>query len=144
MFRREETAPPEVETIIGPSVNVEGDFVAAGNVIVEGSVSGTLKTDKHLRVGNNAKISANVSAGSASISGEIRGNITVKEDLELSATAKIFGDIKTKTIQVATGAIIDGKCAVGQEHQTKSEERAQKTSRGKEWKLADEAVKSRL
>ena len=31
------------ETIIGPSVKVKGDFNAQGNVIVEGTVDGSLK-----------------------------------------------------------------------------------------------------
>lgn len=143
MFKKDEQTQ-EVETIIGPSVHVEGDFTAAGNVIVEGTVSGNLKTENFLKVGNNAKITAHVTAGNASISGEIHGNITVKEKLELASTAKIFGDIKTKSIQVELGAIMNGKCAVGDDHALKQEDKSSKPIKIKEWKMAEESIKNRL
>lgn len=143
IFNKEEEIQ-EVETIIGPSVNVEGDFVAQGNVVVEGSVSGNLKTNKHLKVGNNAKITANVSAGSASISGEIHGNLSVQGTLELAPSAKIFGDITTKTMQVASGATISGKVSAGEHSAIKSEEKNPKPSKTREWKMLNDEAKSRL
>lgn len=111
----------EVETIIGPSVQVEGNFVAAGDVIVEGIVAGTLKTEKNLRIGEGAKIFANVSAANALIAGEIQGNIKIKESLELTSTAKIFGDVRSKILSVALGAVIHGKCMIGEEKKSKLE-----------------------
>lgn len=115
MFKKELISADEVETIIGPSVQVEGNFNAAGDVIVEGTLSGTLKTEKNLKVGEGAKIYANVQAGSAFVAGEIHGNIKIRESLELTASAKIFGDIKTKALAIATGAVFFGKCAAGDE-----------------------------
>ena len=148
MFGKDEQFNKEMETIIGPSVNVEGNFVAAGDIIVEGSISGTLKTDGHLKVGERAKIMADVSAGTALISGEIHGNIKVKDMLELTATAKIFGDLKTKTISVAPGAIISGKCSAGDENAIKVE-KTDKTMKDKilksrDWKIADEGLKLKV
>ncbi len=118
MFKRDAvsvTDSNEVETIIGPSVKVEGDFAAAGNVIVEGAVNGNLRTEQHLRVGEHATIAANVNAGSALIAGEIQGNLTIRENLEVTNTGKIFGDIKTKVLAVAAGAVLNGKIQVGDE-----------------------------
>ncbi|KKS12810.1 MAG: hypothetical protein UU69_C0022G0006 [Candidatus Magasanikbacteria bacterium GW2011_GWA2_41_55] len=57
-----------METIVGPSVKVEGEFVSEGNIVIEGQVSGTVKTAKHLRVEEGAKINANVGAESALVS----------------------------------------------------------------------------
>jgi len=105
----------EVETIIGPSVKVEGDFVSKGNVTVEGAVHGTLKTDKDLKVGVNAKISANVLATNAFIAGEVKGNVKVTNKLELTDTSKIFGDVDAKILVVAAGAVLNGKCSMCQE-----------------------------
>lgn len=104
----------EIETIIGPSVKVEGDFVGEGNVIVEGIVSGNLRTNKNLKVGERSKILANIKATNALISGEINGNISIEGTLELTGTAKVHGDIKAKTIVIAAGAIFNGKCEMGE------------------------------
>ncbi|TSC76532.1 MAG: hypothetical protein G01um101431_665 [Parcubacteria group bacterium Gr01-1014_31] len=119
MFKRDD-AGHEIETIIGPTVKVEGDFAAAGDVVVEGAVSGQLRTEQSLRIGEQAKITANVSAGAALVAGEIVGNVTVRETLEITSTGKIFGDIRTKVLAVAAGAQINGKVEVG-EHRARTE-----------------------
>lgn len=105
----------EIETVIGPSVKVEGNFRGQGNVIVEGIVHGSLKTDKDLTVGSGAKISANVIAANAKISGEVKGSVKIKGKLELTETAKIFGDIETEVLSVTPGAILNGKCTMVKE-----------------------------
>ncbi|OGH94358.1 MAG: hypothetical protein A2538_00945 [Candidatus Magasanikbacteria bacterium RIFOXYD2_FULL_41_14] len=104
--------PDEVETVVGPSVNVEGDFASEGNIIVKGSVSGSVHTSRHLSVETGAKIMANVRAGGARIAGEVRGNIKVKEDLELMATARVVGDIEAKVLKIDAGALLFGKVAM--------------------------------
>jgi len=103
----------EVETIIGPSVKVEGDFNAEGNVIIEGQMIGNLKTQKGLRVGEGAKIKANISAENAWVGGEIVGNVYILDHLELSPNAIIKGDVETENLTVATGAKINGQIKMG-------------------------------
>ena len=121
MFKSEKTNDfKEAETIIGPSVKVEGDFVSQGNLIVDGVIKGNVKTNGNLRVGDKAKVTASVSAANALISGEIHGNVTIKEDLELTSNAKIFGDIQAKSVCIARGAILNGKCTMTEE-ETKKE-----------------------
>lgn len=120
MFKNQEGGG-EVETIIGPSVQVEGDFIAAGDVVVEGTVSGKIKTERNLKIGQDAKIFASVSAANAMIAGEVQGNVKIKENLELTSTARIFGDVKTKVLTIASGAILHGKCQAGEEKKSRLE-----------------------
>lgn len=102
------------DTIIGSAIKVEGDLVSSGNIIVEGEVSGSIKTDKDLRVGEKAKIVAEVNAREAYISGKVQGNVKVQNKLELSSTAEINGDIEVKTLIIAAGAVFNGKCAMSE------------------------------
>lgn len=99
----------DVETVVGPSVHVEGDFSSEGNILVKGIVSGSVRTSKLLTVEPGAKIFANVKAGSAVISGEIKGNAKVDEQMELTASARVLGDIECKVLVVEAGALISGK-----------------------------------
>jgi len=105
----------EAETVIAASVKVEGEFVSQGNVLIEGVVEGSLKTEKNLRVGERARINADVSAASATVAGEVRGNILVAEKLDLEPTAHIFGDVRAKVLTVSAGAQINGRISMGQE-----------------------------
>ncbi len=99
----------DVETVVGPSVKVEGDFASEGNIVVKGTVSGSVKTSKLLTVEDGAKIFANISAGSAIISGGIKGNVKVSGRLEMTETAQIQGDVSCDVLSVAPGALIFGK-----------------------------------
>ncbi|HQF57424.1 MAG TPA: polymer-forming cytoskeletal protein [Candidatus Magasanikbacteria bacterium] len=101
-----------VETVVGPSVNVEGDFSSEGNIVVKGTVSGSVNTSKLLTVEDGAKIFANVKAGNAHISGSVKGNVKVVDRLDLSSTAQILGDIVCKVLTVESGALIQGKVSM--------------------------------
>ena len=101
-----------VETVVGPSVHVEGDFNSKGNIIVKGSVAGNVKTSRHLRVEEGAVVVANVQAESAEVSGSIKGNVKVQGVLELTPSAKIRGDVQAGTLIIASGAALHGKCAM--------------------------------
>jgi cytoskeletal protein CcmA (bactofilin family) len=118
MFNRDENPSfKEVETIIGPSVKVEGNFIGSGDVIVEGTVSGLLKTAKNLKVGDRAKIKADIEAENVFTSGEIRGNMKIRGKLEMKASAKIYGNVETNVLSVEPGAILNGKCMMGQKNE---------------------------
>ncbi|MFA5359812.1 MAG: polymer-forming cytoskeletal protein [Patescibacteria group bacterium] len=102
----------EFETVIGPSVKVKGDFNGQGNIIVEGIVDGSLRTNGNLEVGKTAKITADVEAKEAKIGGQISGNVKIKGFLEVTATAKISGDIETSGLSIERGAVFNGKCVM--------------------------------
>jgi cytoskeletal protein CcmA (bactofilin family) len=102
----------DVETVVGPSVTVEGDFSSEGNIVVKGTVSGSVKTSKLLTVEKGAKILANVRAGNAIISGSVKGNVKVLDRLDLHDTAQVSGDVDCKVLSVMAGALIQGKLSM--------------------------------
>ena len=103
----------DAETIIGQSVKVKGNFHGQGNIIIEGSVDGSVTTSGFLFVGNKARINANIEAQEANLGGEISGNIKIKGYLEIKSSAKINGDIETAELSVEKGAILNGNCNMG-------------------------------
>lgn len=115
MFNKDEKGSmKDVETVIGPSVKVKGEFNGNGNIIIEGSFEGNLKTTNGLYVGDKAKVLANIEAKEATIGGEVSGNIKIIGHLEMSATAKIDGDIQCSTLSITSGAILNGNCLMTQ------------------------------
>jgi len=116
MFKKDKSGgnvnTKDVETIIGSSVKVEGDFVCQGNMVIDGEVKGNVKTRGMLRIGEKAMIIASIGASSAKISGQVRGNVTVDDYLEITKSAKIFGDIEASRLSVAEGALLNGRCTM--------------------------------
>jgi cytoskeletal protein CcmA (bactofilin family) len=110
MFSKDGKGSNELETVIGPSVQVDGNFSGQGNVIIEGGVTGTLKTSADIRIGENAKVKADIDAHNISCSGEIRGNtVNVTERLDLTKSARVYANVKAKVITMEAGAILNGK-----------------------------------
>jgi cytoskeletal protein CcmA (bactofilin family) len=113
MFNSKESKEPnikEAETIIGPQIKVKGNFHGQGNIIVEGSVEGDIKTTNYLLLGNKSVIVANIEAKDAKISGQVNGNVKIGGYLEISSSAKITGDIEATELSIEKGAILNGNC----------------------------------
>lgn len=100
------------ETVVGPSVKIQGDLNSEGNIRIEGAVAGKVQTTQSVHVGEAAKIAADVQAGNAIIAGEVQGNIRVTESLILQSTARVAGDISCGVLRVEDGAQFTGKCSM--------------------------------
>jgi cytoskeletal protein CcmA (bactofilin family) len=100
------------ESIVGPSVKIDGDLKSQGNLRIDGTVTGKVKTSQNLFVGESANISADVEAENASISGTVQGNIKVSGALTIGKTGRLLGDISCGTLQVEEGAYFIGKCSM--------------------------------
>ena len=114
-----EMATADKATVIGKAVKIEGVLSAKENIRIEGIVEGKVKTEKDLMVGEGAVINADITAGSARIAGDVQGNVIVKNKLELSSTAKITGNIRAKVVTMSEGAVLNGKCVMGEESSLK-------------------------
>lgn len=144
MFGRDEPKKPGgVETILGPTVRIDGKFVGKGNVVVQGNVSGGLRTSEDLQIEEGAVVKANVDAKNIVISGEVHGMVKAAERLELTTSAKVFGDVEAKTISIGAGALLNGKCTMTSEQAVATrDEEAQPFQNGKTQKTNRRAEQS--
>lgn len=117
MFNRETKSEKfkNAETIIGASIKVKGNFHGQGNILIEGNLEGSLKTNANIFIGEKARVVASVEAKDLVVNGEIKGNVVAKNFLSLGSTAKIHGDILYKEISMEKGAIINGQLLVNTE-----------------------------
>lgn len=103
------------ETIIAQGVRVEGEFIAEGDVIIEGELRGTITTAGDLRIGDNARVEADIRARNAVISGDVHGTLQIESKLDLLSTSKITGDVAAEILSVEAGAQVNGTIRMGQE-----------------------------
>jgi len=105
--------PEEAETIIGAGVKVDGTFNAVGNVVVNGELVGSMKTQSDIYLMEGGVIEANIKSRNAIIAGQVKGNLKVEEKIKLNPTAILLGDIDCQSLAIEEGAILHGKCNVG-------------------------------
>ncbi len=130
MFKKDERSNNlnEAETVIGESVQVKGNFESSGDLIINGSLEGEIKTKGFILVGEMAKINANIRAAEMTVGGEIKGNLKIKSFLSVKKSAKIFGDIECLQVAIEKGAEINGQMTIlnKKEEATKKEKVVEK------------------
>jgi len=97
------------ETIVGTSVKLKGNLRSDGDITIDGSVNGEVKTKGVVTIGPNAQVIANVKAKKVVVSGTVQGNIEAIERLTLTETGRVYGDIVANVLSVSAGAIFTGK-----------------------------------
>lgn len=101
------------ETIIAHGVKIVGNFVSDGNVIIEGEVEGTIEAAGDLKVGDEARLKADVTVSNATVAGSIDGTLRVSEKCDLLASSKMSGELSARILSVAPGSQVNGTVRMG-------------------------------
>ena len=117
MFDKKEevvAASGAAETVVGTSVKLKGTLKSDGDITVDGSVNGEVKTKGTVNIGPNAHIIANVQAKNVNISGTVQGNVTASEKLSISESGRVFGDVAANILSISAGAVFSGKSTMNE------------------------------
>jgi cytoskeletal protein CcmA (bactofilin family) len=95
-------------TVVGEGLSIEGELTSDEEVVVHGTVRGTLKCSDVVSVGNGAVVEADIDASSLSVAGHVTGNINAAERVDLQAGGRLVGDVKAARLTIADGASFKG------------------------------------
>jgi len=100
------------ESIIGPTLRVEGNLIIQKGVRIDGIVDGNILQqdgqDAVVAISEKASVTGDVRANSVILSGYLKGNIFANTRVELLKTARIDGNISYSSIGMEVGASING------------------------------------
>jgi excisionase family DNA binding protein len=102
------------EKILDVDASMQGtlSFKDAVNLRINGKFEGTLETKGNLTVGSTAVILADIVGDNIIVGGRIKGRITAKERLTILPSAIVEGDIYPARLNIAEGAILEGRCCM--------------------------------
>ncbi|MEX0838986.1 MAG: polymer-forming cytoskeletal protein [Parvibaculum sp.] len=98
------TAP----SIISNDLVVHGNMTATGDIQVDGTVEGDIRSQS-LTIGEKASITGEIVAEDIVIRGRVIGTIRGRR-VQLSSTCHVEGDILHEALAVETGAFFEGNC----------------------------------
>jgi cytoskeletal protein CcmA (bactofilin family) len=102
-----------IETLIGAGTRVDGNVAISGGVHVEGYVHGNVTAapgaSALLSVAERGVVEGTVDVPRVVVHGEVRGDIRAIEKVELGASARISGSVAYGSIEMAAGAVIQGR-----------------------------------
>jgi cytoskeletal protein CcmA (bactofilin family) len=97
------------ETVIGTGVIVHGNISSESDIVIDGTLDGSITTSGNVTVGVNAQIQANIRATNVTIAGSVKGNIVASGETSLLETSHVEGDVKSSGLAIASGGVFIGK-----------------------------------
>lgn len=95
-------------TVIGEGLTVEGEFTSEEEVVVFGTLRGTLNSGGAVSVGGGGVIEADITAQSLSVAGHVTGNVASQDRVDIQTGGRLIGDVRASRLTIADGASFKG------------------------------------
>ncbi|MDX9714517.1 MAG: polymer-forming cytoskeletal protein [Dissulfurispiraceae bacterium] len=102
------------DTLIGNSSELNGTVIVNGTLRIDGRFTGNITADWVI-IGSSADLSGDISARGVVIGSRMHGNIEASELVEIKPKGMLYGDVKTKKLTVAEGAVFEGRSFIHKE-----------------------------
>jgi cytoskeletal protein CcmA (bactofilin family) len=100
-------------TVVGQGARLEGTLISTGSLRIDGQVKGKITADGDVSLSPQSRVDADIDAANVSVAGAFKGNIQAKQRAELAKGGKVEGNVTSKTLVIAEGAIFAGQSIMG-------------------------------
>lgn len=94
--------------MIGSGLVIRGELQGQEDLIIEGTVEGTITMEKNLTIEEGGKIKANIETETITVRGEVVGDLVARDKISVHRGARITGDMKAPRIEIEDGAYYKG------------------------------------
>jgi cytoskeletal protein CcmA (bactofilin family) len=105
--RAHETAPRV--SVLGPTLRFRGELSAQEDLIIQGSVEGSITHTQSLTVGTDGSMKGDIRARVIVIDGKVEGDLYATESVNIRATAKVKGNVFAPRVAIIEGAFFQGQ-----------------------------------
>ncbi|MDH3613856.1 MAG: polymer-forming cytoskeletal protein [Gammaproteobacteria bacterium] len=110
-------------SVIGPTLVFKGELSADEDLVIEGRIEGTIAHHKkHLTIGKQGRVKADIHASSVIVEGKLVGDIHSEGVVSLASGADVEGDIFCGRIVMEDGARFVGRIDMGEEAEVEASE----------------------
>jgi cytoskeletal protein CcmA (bactofilin family) len=111
-FKKSNRIQNTIDTLIGADTRIEGDIHFSGGLRVDGAIRGNVSepnaSPSTLILSEHGRIEGAVNASKIVINGKVVGPVQSNQFIELQPKARITGDVYYKSLEMHTGAVIEG------------------------------------
>ena len=97
-------------TFLGADAFWKGELSFKGTLCIDGKFEGQIKAHDTLVISETGNVNAIIQAGTVICKGVITGDVVASQKIVMHSKSKIVGDVKTPSINIESGAVLDGKC----------------------------------
>ena len=99
-------------TLLGEGTAINGDISFNGMLILDGTINGSItgsQNDDVLTISESGFIEGKINVANIVVNGKIKGDISSSGKVEVASKADIEGNVYYSTIEMNTGARINGQ-----------------------------------
>ena len=100
------------QNIIAKGTKIIGDYSSEGDLRVDGTIEGNIKTPGKVVVGKSGFIKGTLNGSDAYFEGKFSGNLTLTGTLTLKSSAHIEGEVVLGKLEVEPGATFNVTCVM--------------------------------
>ena len=94
--------------VIGRGLFIKGELHGEDDLIIEGSVEGTITMAKSLTIETEGRIKADIETENVTIKGEMEGNLRARSKITLHSGSRLVGDMQAPRMEIEDGAYFKG------------------------------------
>lgn len=110
---RGKTASGDLSGFLDQGSHFEGELRFEQSFRIDGKVSGTIRSEGDLVVGEKGEIEGEIRVGRLFVSGVVRGEIHVTKRLSIHARGRVEGEVHAPALVIEEGGVLEGRCAMG-------------------------------
>jgi cytoskeletal protein CcmA (bactofilin family) len=96
-------------SVLGPTLRFRGELSAQEDLIIQGSVEGSITHTQSLTVGTDGSMKGDIRARVIVIDGKVEGDLYATESVSIRATAKVKGNLFAPRVGITEGAFFQGQ-----------------------------------
>lgn len=114
-------AEKKAVSVLGPTLTFKGELKADEDLLIQGTIEGTIEHTSNLTIGEQGKVTANITAEFIAVEGQVTGDLRSTKSVSIKETADIKGNIYSPTVSLHEGSNFNGRIDMTGKESAKSQ-----------------------
>ena len=111
-FKKSNKPQSKIDTLVGADTNIQGNVVFSGGLRVDGHIRGDITENavaSTLVISEHGSVEGAINVAHVVINGKVTGPVHASHFIELQTKGRVTGDVHYKSLEMHTGALIEGR-----------------------------------
>jgi cytoskeletal protein CcmA (bactofilin family) len=98
----------EKMSVLPPTLRFKGELSADEDLLIQGTIEGTIKHTQRVTIGKEGKVKANISAQVIRVEGAVEGDMHAEKSVRVDESGHLRGNIHAPSVSLIEGSHFNG------------------------------------
>ena len=100
-------------SVLPPSLRFKGELSAEEDLLIQGTIEGTIQHTQRVTVGKEGTVKANISAQTIRVEGSVEGDLSAQHSVRVDESGDVRGNIRAPSVCLVEGSTFNGSVEMG-------------------------------